>query len=78
MHNCENVTQAVANDILRHSLRHLEPHGATLHIHDEIVVETDRPDDVLALMQEVMATAPAWAQGLPLAIEAQTMRRYGK
>jgi len=42
------------------------------------VVETDRPDDVLALMQEVMATAPAWAQGLPLAIEAQTMRRYGK
>ncbi len=75
---CENVTQAVANDILRHSLRHLEPHGATLHIHDEIVVETDRPDDVLALMQEVMATAPAWAQGLPLAIEAQTMRRYGK
>jgi DNA polymerase len=75
---CENVTQAVANDILRHSLRHLEPHGAVMHVHDEVVVETDRPDDVLALMQEVMATAPAWAQGLPLAIEAQVMSRYGK
>ena len=78
MHNCENVTQAVANDILRHSLRRLEPHGAVMHVHDEVVVETDRPDDVLALMQEVMATAPAWAQGLPLAIEAQVMQRYGK
>jgi DNA polymerase len=75
---CENVTQAVANDILRHSLRHLEPHGVVMHVHDEVVVETDRPDDVLALMQEVMATAPAWAQGLPLAIEAQVMQRYGK
>jgi len=75
---CENVTQAVANDILRHSLRHLEPHGAVMHVHDEVVVETDRPDDVLALMQDVMATAPAWAQGLPLAIEAQVMQRYGK
>jgi hypothetical protein len=75
---CENVTQAVANDILRHSLRHLEPRGAVMHVHDEVVVETDRPDDVLALMQEVMATAPAWAQGLPLAIEAQVMQRYGK
>ncbi len=75
---CENVTQAVANDILRHSLRHLEPHGAVMHVHDEVVVETDRPDDVLTLMQEVMATAPAWAQGLPLAIEAQVMSRYGK
>jgi DNA polymerase len=75
---CENVTQAVANDILRHSLRHLEPHGAVMHVHDEVVVETDRPDDVLVLMQEVMATAPVWAQGLPLAIEAQVMQRYGK
>jgi DNA polymerase len=75
---CENVTQAVANDILRHSLRHLQPHGVVMHVHDEVVVETDRPDDVLALMQEVMATAPAWAQGLPLAIEAQVMQRYGK
>ena len=75
---CENVTQAVANDILRHSLRHLEPHGAVMHVHDEVVVETDRPDDVLALMQDVLATAPVWAQGLPLAIEAQVMRRYGK
>jgi DNA polymerase len=75
---CENITQAVANDILRHSLRHLEPHGVVMHVHDEVVVETDRPDDVLALMQEVMATAPAWAQGLQLAIEAQVLQRYGK
>jgi len=81
---CENVTQAVANDVLRHSLRQLEPHGVVLHVHDEVVVETDRPDDVVALMRNVMTTPPAWAEGLPLAIgeaphwTAEVMQRYGK
>jgi hypothetical protein len=26
----------------------------------------------------VMCTPPAWAQGLPLAVEAGVMQRYGK
>jgi hypothetical protein len=33
---------------------------------------------VLDLMQQVMSTPPAWAEGLPLAAEAQIMSRYGK
>jgi DNA polymerase len=73
---CENVTQAVAHDILRHALRQLD--DVVLHVHDEIVVETADPDATLARMTEVMTTAPDWAHGLPLAIEAQVMRRYGK
>jgi DNA polymerase len=73
---CENITQAVANDLLRHSLRGLD--DVVLHVHDEIVVETDQPEAVMQKMQQVMCTPPAWAQGLPLNIEVNTMRRYGK
>ncbi len=77
---CENVTQAVANDLLRHSLRAFEHAGlqTVLHVHDEVVIETDAPEKVERLMQEIMTTPPEWAAGLPLNIEAQTMTRYGK
>ena len=72
---CENVTQAVANDLLRHSLRQLD--DVVLHVHDEIVLETDR-DGAAEELKRVMCTAPAWAEGLPLNAEVETMKRYGK
>jgi len=70
----ENVTQAVANDILRHALRRLE--DVVLHIHDEIVVEC--VDDRAAEVERVMCEPPVWAAGLPLAAEVKIMTRYGK
>jgi len=73
---CENITQATAADILRHALREIP--DVVLHIHDEVVVETDQPDAALEHMQRVMGTPPAWAAGLPLAAEASVMTRYGK
>ena len=73
---CENITQAVANDLLRHSLRLID--DVILHVHDEIVVETDKPDEVLQQMSDVMCTPPDWAKGLPLSIECSVMLRYGK
>jgi len=72
---CENVTQAVANDLLRHALRQLD--DVVLHVHDEIVLETNRADAAENL-KRVMCTAPAWADGLPLNAEVETMTRYGK
>ena len=80
VHNCENVTQACAHDLLRHSLRQLEAegHGVVLHVHDEIVVETPDPDAAQAAMQRIMCSPPAWAAGIPLNIEASVMTRYGK
>ena len=72
---CENVTQAVANDLLRHSLRQLD--DVVLHVHDEIVLETADPEAAENL-KRVMCTAPAWAEGLPLNAEVETMKRYGK
>jgi DNA polymerase len=69
---CENITQATANDILRHALRQLD--DVVLHVHDEVVIETDQPID----LERIMSTPPAWAEGLPLAAEVKTMTRYGK
>ena len=73
---CENITQACANDVLRYALRQLD--DVVLHVHDEIVIETDQPEEVTKRLKEVMCTPPPWAQGLPLDAEIQTMTRYGK
>jgi len=72
---CENITQAVANDLLRHALRQLD--DVVLHVHDEIVLETANPDAPNTL-QQVMCTPPDWAAGLPLNAEVAVMNRYGK
>jgi DNA polymerase len=73
---CENITQAAANDVLRYALRQLD--DVVLHVHDEIVIETDQPEQVTEQLRKVMCTPPPWAQGLPLDAEIQTMARYGK
>lgn len=72
----ENVTQAAAHDILRHSLRQIG--DVVLHVHDEIVVECPAPEAeaVGAAMHRVMCEPPAWATGLPLAAEGVTTTRY--
>ena len=73
---CENVVQATANDILRHSLRQLD--GVIAHVHDEIVVECpeSQANYVSQMMFDVMCSPPAWATGLPLNAEGVTTRRY--
>jgi DNA polymerase len=73
---CENITQATANDLLRHALRQLD--DVVLHVHDEIVLETDRPEEMAERLEKVMCTPPEWAKGLPLGAEVAIMSRYGK
>ena len=79
---CENITQAVANDLLRHALRQLDAEGlnVVLHVHDEIVLEVPEADAdrAAARLVEIMCEPPAWAKGLPLNAEFATMARYGK
>ena len=72
---CENITQAVANDLLRHTLRQVD---AVLHVHDEVVLEASDPEAAAAHLLKVMTTPPAWAVGLPLAADVKIMERYGK
>jgi len=73
---CENITQAAAHDVLRHSLRQLD--GVVAHVHDEIVVECPASDAeaVAAHMHQIMCAPPAWAAGLPLGAEGVTTARY--
>ena len=73
---CENVTQAVAHDILRHSLRQID--DVVLHVHDEIVAEcpAEQAESVSAAMHRIMCEPPPWADGLPLAAEGVTTTRY--
>ena len=74
----ENIAQATANDLLRHSLRQLD--NVIAHIHDEIVVEckADDAEEVTKRMTSIMCSPPVWAEGVPLAVEINTMVRYGK
>jgi DNA polymerase len=78
----ENITQAIAHDLLRETLRMFDVDGlsAVAHVHDEAVVECRAEDAerVSTRMHKIMTAAPAWAGGIPLAAEGQVMLRYGK
>jgi DNA polymerase len=75
----ENVTQAVARDLLAQALLRLigTEYTTVLHVHDEIVAETE-PSASLEKFIAIMAQAPAWAEGLPLKAEGFEGRRYEK
>jgi DNA polymerase len=78
----ENMTQAVARDLLADAMRFIEAEGIeiVLHVHDECVAEVKkfRAQYVLERMETIMSTAPVWAKGLPLAAEAWKGKRYRK
>jgi DNA polymerase len=77
---CENIVQAVANDLLRDALRRLDAEGqrVILHCHDEIGLDADDVEAAAAQLEAVMVAPPAWAAGLPLAAEVNIRERYGK
>lgn len=78
----ENVTQAVARDLLRDAMFRQEDAGfeVVMHVHDETVVEvaSSCDDHTLSRVEALMAEVPAWATGLPLAAEGWRGRRYRK
>ena len=63
----ENITQAVARDCLAETLIRLRHKGmiAVFHVHDEVIVEVDREDDLQTIL-DIMAQPLDWAPGLPL------------
>lgn len=65
----ENVVQALCRDMMAHTLVAFEQLGFNpiLHVHDEIVCETD-PKHLRQFM-EVMSAGPAWAKGFPILAE---------
>ena len=82
---CENLTQAVAFDLLLGALLRLHENYRALcrpimHIHDEIVVECAENDaeSVCTAIRAAMETVPLWGRGLVLKAEPEIMKRYKK
>lgn len=75
----ENITQAVARDLLAHALGTVAAagHRIVMHVHDEIVVEAP-PETTVDTICDLMAHAPAWATGLPLAADGFDCPYYQK
>lgn len=81
VHNCENVTQAAACDLLCEALLNLEAEGyqTVLTVHDEAICEV--PDTAAfsaERMEKIMCRLPKWAAGLPLAAAGFESLRYRK
>jgi DNA polymerase len=77
----ENCTQAFARDILAYNMPAIEAKGyeIVLSVHDELLTETpDREEFNADELGQMMATAPTWAQGIPLAAAGFETYRYRK
>ena len=73
----ENITQAVARDILYYALSAFRSSDVVLHIHDEIVIEADQ-HILLETVCEQMSRVPPWANGLPLRADGYECDFYQK
>ena len=75
----ENITQAVARDLLANSLTTLDARGyrVVCHVHDEVIIEAPLSATV-AEVNDIMALVPAWAKGLPLKAEGFEAEYYKK
>lgn len=69
----ENVTQAVARDLLAEALPRLEDNGfpVVFHAHDEVVVEiaSTMSNDAEHRVEQLLSELPTWAVGLPVTAE---------
>jgi len=74
----ENVTQAVARDIMAEAMLVLEKerYDIVLTVHDEIISEVKNGD--VERFKTIMENAPEWAKTLPITVEAYEATRYRK
>jgi DNA polymerase len=74
----ENVTQAIARDVMADAMLRLDAAGFTVNltIHDEIVAPG--PKSRLDEFEAVMRQPPTWWPDLPIDVEVQHKRRFQK
>jgi DNA polymerase bacteriophage-type len=65
---CENITQAVARDVLADALLRLETAGyhIVMHVHDEVVVEVPKGWGSIEELERIMSTMPDWCKDWPI------------
>ncbi|MGN0609874.1 MAG: DNA polymerase [Oscillospiraceae bacterium] len=74
---CENITQAIARDILLYAMQTLRHCRIVAHVHDEIIIEC-RKDMSLKAVCEQMSRTPPWAEGLLLRADGYECDFYKK
>ena len=76
----ENIVQALARDLMMESLLRVEKHEyePLFSVHDEVVSEVDDGVGSVEEFTELMSITPAWAEGLPMAVDAWEGVRYKK
>ncbi|HGI7457329.1 TPA: DNA polymerase [Streptococcus pyogenes] len=74
----ENIVQATARDILAEALLRIEAagYGVVFHVHDEAIIEGSGL--TIEEVNDLMAQAPEWAEGLPLNSEGYVTKYYMK
>jgi len=73
----ENIVQAISRDILCFALQSLRELPIVMHVHDEIVIESDRQISVEHVCQQ-MGQTPPWADGLLLRADGYETDFYRK
>lgn len=73
----ENIVQATARDILCYAMQNLRRFSITMHIHDELVIESE-PDVSLETICDLMGKTPPWAKGLILRADGYVCDFYMK
>ncbi len=80
----ENITQAAARDVIADMLMRIDATPAAgklvTTVHDQILTEAPIADAAAACVavNEIMNTAPAWANGCPIGAEGGVKMRFGK
>lgn len=77
----ENLTQAIARDILAEAFVRCEDSGTyvpVLTVHDEIVAEAELGTGSVREFEALVSENPTWAKNLPIAAEAFQALRYHK
>lgn len=73
----ENITQAIARDILLYAMQTLKEYRIVAHVHDEAIIETDKSVSVQSVC-ELMGRTPPWAEGLLLRADGYECGFYKK